>query len=108
MATTSSGRSGTRLPWGLYICETCGEARGRTPEHLARLRQSIVKARAARTRKSVERQAQKILKHGLFARHLRGPEGRPVPIIATAAPGSSASGIRCSRWASATVEIRAS
>jgi hypothetical protein len=49
------------------------KARGRSPEHLARLRQSIIKARAARTRKSVERQAQKILKHGLFARRLRGP-----------------------------------
>jgi hypothetical protein len=49
------------------------KARGRSPEHLARLRQSIAKARAARTRKSVERQAQKILKHGLFARRLHGP-----------------------------------
>lgn len=49
------------------------KARGRTPEHLARLRESIAKARRARTRKSVERQAQKILKHGLFARRLRGP-----------------------------------
>ena len=49
------------------------QARGRSPEHLAKLRQSIVKARAARTRKSIERQAEKILKHGLFARRLRGP-----------------------------------
>lgn len=48
-------------------------ARGRSPEHLAKLRESIAKARAARTRKSVERQAQKILKHGLFARRLAGP-----------------------------------
>ena len=49
------------------------QARGRSPEHLAKLRQSIAKARAARTRKSIERQAEKILKHGLFARRLRGP-----------------------------------
>lgn len=49
------------------------KARGRSPEHLAKLRQSIAKARAARSDKSVERQAQKILKHGLFARRLRGP-----------------------------------
>jgi len=49
------------------------KARGRSPEHLAKLRQSLAKARAARTEKSVERQAQKILKHGLFARRLRGP-----------------------------------
>ncbi len=47
--------------------------RGRSPQHLARLRQSIAKARAARTDKSIERQAQKVLKHGLFARRLRGP-----------------------------------
>jgi hypothetical protein len=49
------------------------QARGRSPEHLAKLRQSIAKARTARTRKSIERQAEKILKHGLFARRLRGP-----------------------------------
>ncbi|TAM83086.1 MAG: hypothetical protein EPN47_06505 [Acidobacteria bacterium] len=49
------------------------KARGRSPEHLAKLRQSIAKARAARTRQSIERQAEKILKHGLFARRLRGP-----------------------------------
>jgi hypothetical protein len=49
------------------------KARGRSPEHLAKLRQSIAKARAARTRKSIERQAEKVLKHGLFARRLRGP-----------------------------------
>lgn len=49
------------------------QARGRSPEHLAKLRQSIAKARAARSDKSIERQAQKILKHGLFARRLRGP-----------------------------------
>jgi len=49
------------------------KARGRSPEHLAKLRQSIAKARAARTDKSIERQAQKVLKHGLFARRLRGP-----------------------------------
>jgi hypothetical protein len=49
------------------------KARGHSPEHLAKLRQSIAKARAARTRKSIERQAEKILKHGLFARRLRGP-----------------------------------
>ena len=49
------------------------KARGRSPEHLAKLRESIAKARAARTRKSIERQAEKILKHGLFARRLRGP-----------------------------------
>ncbi len=48
-------------------------ARGRSPEHLAKLRESIAKARAARTPKSIERQAAKILKHGLFARRLRGP-----------------------------------
>jgi len=47
--------------------------RGRSPQHLAKLRQSIAKARAARTDKSIERQAQKVLKHGLFARRLRGP-----------------------------------
>lgn len=49
------------------------KARGRSPEHLGKLRQSIAKARAARSDKSVERQARKILKHGLFARRLRGP-----------------------------------
>lgn len=49
------------------------KARGRSPEHVAKLRQSIAKARAARRDKSVERQAQKVLKHGLFARRLRGP-----------------------------------
>jgi hypothetical protein len=49
------------------------KARGRSPEHLAKLRQTIAKARTARTRKSIERQAEKILKHGLFARRLRGP-----------------------------------
>ena len=49
------------------------QARGRSPEHLAKLRRSIAKARAARTRKSIERQAEKVLKHGLFARRLRGP-----------------------------------
>ena len=49
------------------------KARGRSPEHLAKLRESVVRARAARTQKSVERQAAKILKHGLFARRLRGP-----------------------------------
>lgn len=49
------------------------KARGRSPQHLAQLRQSIAKARAARTDKSIERQAQKVLKHGLFARRLRGP-----------------------------------
>ncbi len=48
-------------------------ARGRSPEHVAKLRLSIAKARAARTRKSIERQAEKVLKHGLFARCLRGP-----------------------------------
>lgn len=51
------------------------QARGRSPEHLARLRESIAKARAARTDKSIERQAQKVLSHGLFARRLRGPVG---------------------------------
>lgn len=49
------------------------KARGLTPEHLAKLRESIVKARAARTDKSIERQAHKVLSHGLFARRLRGP-----------------------------------
>lgn len=49
------------------------KARGRSPEHLAKLRRSLAKARAARTRKSIERQAAKVLKHGLFARRLRGP-----------------------------------
>ena len=32
MTTTTSGREDDRLPWGLHICETCGEARGRTPD----------------------------------------------------------------------------
>ena len=49
------------------------KASGRSPAHLAKLRVSIAKARAARTRKSIERQAERILKHGLFARRLRGP-----------------------------------
>jgi hypothetical protein len=49
------------------------KARGRSPEHLARLRQSIAKARAARGEKTLQLQAQKVLKHGLFARRLRGP-----------------------------------
>jgi hypothetical protein len=49
------------------------KARGRSPEHLAKLRRSIAKARAARTSKSLERQAEKVLKHGLFARRLCGP-----------------------------------
>jgi hypothetical protein len=49
------------------------KARGHSPEHLAKLRESIAKARVARTRKSIERQAEKVLKHGLFARRLRGP-----------------------------------
>ena len=49
------------------------KARGRSPEHLAKLRESIGKARAARSDKSIERQAEKVLKHGLFARLLRGP-----------------------------------
>ena len=49
------------------------KARGRSPEHLAKLRKSIAKARTARTRKSIERQAEKVLKHGMFARRLRGP-----------------------------------
>ncbi|MEJ2009064.1 MAG: hypothetical protein P8Z30_13065 [Acidobacteriota bacterium] len=48
------------------------KARGRSPEHLAKLRGSIAKARAARSEKSIQRQAEKILKHGLFARRLRG------------------------------------
>jgi len=49
------------------------QARGRSPEHLAKLRETIVKARAARSEKSLQRQAEKVLKHGLFARRLRGP-----------------------------------
>ncbi len=49
------------------------KARGRSPEHLATLRETIARARAARTRKGIERQAAKILKHGLFARRLCGP-----------------------------------
>ena len=51
------------------------KARGRSPEHLAKLRESIAKARAARTDQSFVRQAQKVLSHGLFARRLRGPVG---------------------------------
>jgi hypothetical protein len=46
-------------------------ARGRSPEHLAKLRQTIVGARAARTPASFRRQAAKVLKHGLFARSMR-------------------------------------
>ena len=46
------------------------EARGRTPEHLAQLRQTVAQARAARTPESIRRQAVKIIKHGLFARRL--------------------------------------
>jgi len=49
------------------------QARGRSPEHLAKLRRSIVGARAARTPEGQLRQAGKVLKHGLFARRLRGP-----------------------------------
>ena len=49
------------------------QARGRSPEHLAKSRESIVKARAARTPEGRLRQAEKVLKHGLFALRLRGP-----------------------------------
>ena len=49
------------------------QARGRSPEHLAKLRGSIASARAARTPEGRLRQSQKVLKHGLFARRLRGP-----------------------------------
>jgi hypothetical protein len=52
------------------------EARGRTPEHLAQLRQTVAQARAARTPESIRRQAAKIIKHGLFARRL--PNALPV------------------------------
>jgi len=48
-------------------------ARGRSPEHVAKLRRSIVRARAARTSEGAFRQAEKVMKHGLFARRLRGP-----------------------------------
>ncbi len=51
-------------------------ARGRSPEHLAKLRQTIKGARAARTAQSGLLQAEKVLKHGLFARRLRGPLAR--------------------------------
>lgn len=46
-------------------------ARGRSPEHLAKLRENIVSARAARTSESFRRQAVKVLKHGLFARSMK-------------------------------------
>ena len=49
------------------------QARGRSPEHLAKLRRTIVAARAAHTPQSRMLHAQNILKHGLFARLLRGP-----------------------------------
>jgi hypothetical protein len=49
------------------------ESRGRSPEHLAKLRRSIAGARAARTPEGALRHAEKVLKHGLFARRLRGP-----------------------------------
>lgn len=47
------------------------QARGRTPEHLAKLRQTVARARATRTPESARRQAEKVLKHGLFARSVR-------------------------------------
>ena len=48
-------------------------ARGRSPEHLAKLRRTIAVARSHRTPRSQLRHAQSILKHGLFSRLLRGP-----------------------------------
>jgi hypothetical protein len=45
--------------------------RGRTPEHLAKLRETLKLARAARTPASYRLHNQKILRHGLFARSVR-------------------------------------
>jgi hypothetical protein len=45
--------------------------RGRTPEHLAKLRETISKARAARTRDSHRLHNRKILRHGMYARSVR-------------------------------------
>ncbi len=46
------------------------QTRGRTPEHLAKLRESIVKARAARTKHSDMLHAQAITEHGMYAKNL--------------------------------------
>lgn len=46
-------------------------ARGRTPEYLAKLRETIKKARAARTPEGYRRHSKKVLKHGLYARSIR-------------------------------------
>jgi hypothetical protein len=45
--------------------------RGLTPEHIEKLRRNLIGARAARTQDSIIRQARKVLRHGLFSRHLR-------------------------------------
>jgi hypothetical protein len=45
--------------------------RGRTPEHLAKLRETIKLARAARTSASYSLHNQKILKHGFYVRSVR-------------------------------------
>ena len=45
--------------------------RGLTPEHLEKLRQGLIKARACRLPSRVLRQARKMVQHGLFSRHLR-------------------------------------
>ncbi len=34
MVTSAQRRKHRPLPWGLHICEVCGEARGRTPDGL--------------------------------------------------------------------------
>jgi hypothetical protein len=45
--------------------------RGRTPEHLAKLRETISKARAARTRESYRLHNERLLRHGMYARSVR-------------------------------------
>ncbi len=45
--------------------------RGRTPEHLAKLRRTIKLARAGRTRASLDLHNAKILRHGAYARLVR-------------------------------------
>lgn len=46
-------------------------ARGRSPQHLSKLRETIKKARAARTPEGFRRHSPKVLKHGLYARSVR-------------------------------------
>ena len=46
-------------------------ARGRSSEHLSKLRETIKKARAARTPEGFRRHSEKVLKHGLYARSVR-------------------------------------